>query len=253
MEKAVKILHSKKLPNIVFDLMAGIAGQTVESFKQSVIEIIKLKPDTVEIYALGVMPYTSWQNKNEVFMPDKDIYRCYKLAMKLFLNAGYIQDCHNRYALPGRGSFLQEDNVFKGETLIGFGAGARTYATNMHYRNNYSANNHYSAVKKYIENINNDKSPIEDGLKISPEESIRQYMIYNIEKLNILEFEKRFQTSFDKLFGPIIKTLIKNKLGKISKQYFLLNKKGLLFRDLIAHEFFSLSVRNIEENYRPTI
>lgn len=253
MERAVKILRSKKVPNIVFDLMAGIAGQTAESFKQSVMRAIEFRPDTVEIYALGIMPYTSWHNNNKALMTNEDIYRCYELAMKLFLGAGYAQDCHNRYVLPGRGSFFQEDNVFKGETLIGFGAGARTYTPNMHYRNNYSADNHCGAVLKYIENINKHKSPIEDGCKLSPEEIIRQYAIYNIEKLDLAEFEKRFKISFEDFFGPLLKTLIKHKLGKISERRFSLNKKGLLFRDLIAHELYSTLIKNIEENYRPIV
>lgn len=252
-EKSLKILRYFRVPNVVFDLMIGIAGQTVQSFKKSVLKIIELQPDTVELYALGAMPFTKWCSYTQTFMPTKDLYHCYELGMELFLENGYRQDCHNRYVLPGSGGFLQEDNIFKGEALIGFGAGARTYAQNFHYRNCFSPDKHRDAILRYMEKIEGGKSPIESGCAISREEKIRQYAIYNIEHLDTPDFKKRFVTSFESFFGSILSDLCKLSLGSISGKIFTLNKKGLLFRDLIVHELYSSTIRALEEKYRPIL
>ncbi|MCX6795495.1 MAG: coproporphyrinogen-III oxidase family protein [Candidatus Falkowbacteria bacterium] len=251
--EAFKILKAKGVQNIVFDLMLGIADQTINSFKSSIDKVISLRPDTVEIYALGIMPNTLWKQQKTKYMANGDKYACYKLARDLFLAAGYRQDDYNRYILQGSGGFLQEDNVFKGESLIGFGSGARTYTSNINYRNTYSENNHQGAVLRYIDRIKNRQTSIEDTFLMTRDEKIRQYAIYNIKKLNLSEFEEKFKTAFESIFGKTVKTLTKHKLARVTKKYFYLTRDGLIYKDLIAHELYSSSTKNIEESYRPTI
>ena len=143
--------------------------------------------------------------------------------------------------------------MFKGEALIGFGAGARTYAQNFHYRNCFALDNHRGAILRYMKKIENRESPIEGGCIISREEKIRQYAVYNVEKLDLPDFANRFGISFDKFFGPILSDLCKLNLGSISNNTFILTKKGLLFRDLIVHEFYSPDMVKLEEKYRPIL
>ena len=119
-----------------------------------------------------------------------------KLGRKLFLKAGYIQDCHNRYAIPGRGSFLQEDYVFEDQSIIGFGAGARTYANNVHYRNSFYPQNHRKAIQEYMKEINSKKLNTKTGTVLSKKEKLHQYAIYNIESLDKKEFETKFKQKF---------------------------------------------------------
>ncbi|KAJ3446349.1 coproporphyrinigen iii oxidase [Anaeramoeba flamelloides] len=250
--KSIYKLHKVGVPNIVLDLMVGIAGQSEESFKQTVLQTIELHPDTVEVYALGAMPNTKWKDQLQTFMNTKKLYNCYQIAMDLFLENGYIQDCHNRYALPGRGSFLQEDNTFDGQALIGFGAGARTYSKTFHYRNSYSTVDHRGAILRYIEKMENDQSPIESGLSLSREEQIRQYTIYNIESLNLSDFQNRFGITFASFFDSALSDLCQLNLGSfVNKNTFALTKKGLIYRDLIAHQFYSPQVNKVENQYRP--
>ena len=68
--------------------------------KQSVLDVLKLNPETVELYALGLMPQTGLGRKDSSFlMHSKEIYECYEIGRSLFLEAGYAQDCHNRYVI----------------------------------------------------------------------------------------------------------------------------------------------------------
>jgi len=248
--RAINILRKVGIQNIVVDLMIGIEGQTVKSFENSIKLLLKSKPETVELYAVGLMPNTYLKNKKYLLMSNKEIYDCYKIGRNLFLNAGYQQDCHNRYILPGKGSFFQEDYLFSGMSVIGFGAGARTYAKNVHYRNNYFLNSSMKAIIEYIKDVNSKKLPIKSGIFLSSEEKMRQYVIYNIESLDKKDFKKLFGVDFKIQFNDLYSELIKTNLIQEDWRKIWLTSKGLIYRDLICKQFFSKKMSKLEEKYR---
>lgn len=248
---AINILRKVGIPNLVLDLMIGIEGQTVESFEDSVRSLLKYKPETVELYAVGLMPNTALGIRRPHLMSKENIYRCYDIGRKLFLESGYQQDCHNRYVIPNKGSFFQEDYVFTGMSLIGFGAGTRTYAKNVHYRNNYHTKAHRRAIIEYIEDVNASRLPVKSAIFLDSEEKMRQYAIYNIESLDKKEFRRKFGMSFAEQFPELYSELIGLELAKEDWRRIWLTPKGLNYRDLICKQIFSENVKQVEEGYRP--
>ncbi len=250
--RAIETLRKVGIPNIVIDLMIGIEGQTVQSFQESVKETLKLRPETIELYALGLMPQTGLGKRlPATLMNNEEIYRCYDIGRALFLEAGYAQDCHNRYAIPRRGSFLQEDYVFREMSLIGFGAGVRSYATNIHYRNTYDSFNGRKAILGYISNIKAGKHSVESGIFLDDEEKIRQYIIGNLEKMDKVDFQQGFGISFEERFRPLYQEILEFDLATDDGHNFQLTPKGLTFRDLIVKQFFSERAKQVEIAYRP--
>ena len=248
---ALRTLREAGIGNIVADVMIGIEGQSVESFERTVRTLIGERPDTVELYALGVMPNTLIAKKEgqAARMSNEDIYRCYSLGRELFLFAGYVQDCHNRYALPGRGSFLQEDYVFEGMSLIGLGAGTRTYADNIHYRNSYD-DNAVKAIKEYEDALLAGKFAVRSGIALTEDERMRKYAIGHIESLDKDAFRSRFNLTFNQAFPHLSSQLAQAGLTTEDSNHISLTPKGLDFRDLISWELFSDEVRAVEEKYR---
>ena len=251
--KAIRTLQKVGFKNVVVDLMIGIQWQTVKSFTNSVQKLAKLQLDTIELYALWMMPNTkiSWQK--ETLMNNKDVYTCYDIGRKILLKAGYKQDCHNRYALPKTWWFLQEDYNFADMSTIWFGAWSRTYGLNMYYRNNYYTNAHFKAVTEYIEDIQSNILPVKTGVIISKEEKMRQYIIYNIESLDTVAFKKRFDIEFNKRFWKTYKELQNLRFITEEKNIIRLTPKWLTYRDLIAKYFFSPQITKLERGYRYSI
>lgn len=248
---AIRILRDVGILNIVIDLMIGIEGQTVESFEDSIKSLLEYMPETVELYAIGLMPNTELGIKRPHLMSRAGIYKCYDIGRKLFLEAGYHQDCHNRYVIPNKGSFFQEDYLFDGIDLIGFGAGARTYASNIHYRNNYHAKAHRKAIVEYIKDVNSGVLPVKSSTVLNPEEKMRQYAIYHIESLDKKEFRRKFGVSFANRFPNLYSELIELGFSVEDWRRISLTERGLNFRDLICKQFFSDNVAQVEEEYRP--
>ncbi len=251
--QAIKTLQKVWFKNVVVDLMIGIQWQTVQSFENSLHKLVKLQADTIELYALWMMPNTRILHQKWELMNNKDIYTCYDRGRKILLQAGYKQDCHNRYILPDRGSFLQEDYNFADMSTIWFGAGTRTYGINMYYRNNYYSNAHFKAITEYIQDIQAGRLPIKTGVVINKEEKMRQYAIYNIEHLDTSDFKKKFGIPFQTKFSKIYQELKKLQLITEKNNIIKLTTQGLNYRDLIDKQFFSPRITKLERAHRYSI
>lgn len=250
--KAIETLREIGVANIVIDLMIGIEGQTIQSFQDSVIEALSLRPETVELYALGLMPNTGLGRRiPTTLMNNEQMYKCYEIGRLLFMEAGYKQDCHNRYIISGKGSFFQEDYVFRGMSLIGFGAGVRSYAQNVHYRNIYDSLNGRRAIAEYMQQMNRDGHAVQSGIFLNEDEKMRQYIIGNIEVLDTNDFHSRFRVRFEEQFSELYKQMGESSLVQENSSILKLTPRGLTFRDLIAKQFFSDEAKKLEEAYRP--
>jgi len=199
----------------------------------------ELKPDTIELYSTVVIPGTPLAKTGGAKMPPGDRLRCYQYAQSMFLEAGYKHDCHLRFVIPGKGFYLQQENVFAGESLIGFGAGARSYAVNMHYRNSFDGVRHTRAIGEYMRAIQSGCGAVESAAALHKEEQLRRYVIYRIEHLDKSEFRKKFGMRFEDKFPEEYRELMSLALAKDNGEEICLTLKGLAFRDVIAQQFFS--------------
>ena len=130
--EAVNAARLAQIPNLCCDLMYGLEWQTVETWQRSVEILLSLAPETIELYRTVSIPGTIFPVRSASTMTEKEKYKCFIFARDLFLAYGYEQETHLRFVLPGRGFYQQQTNVFAGESLLGIGVGARTYAENMH-------------------------------------------------------------------------------------------------------------------------
>ena len=242
-------LRGLGIPNICCDLMYGLAGQTTESWEESVTELLRLTPDTVELYSTVTIPGTPLARAIGAGMLPQDRLHCYERARGMFLEAGYVQDCHLRFVISGRGFYRQQENVFAGESLIGFGAGARSYAVNMHYRNTFDGMNHRQVVGNYMRKMQSGHMAVESAVMLTIEEKLRRYVIYRIEHLDKKDFEEKFGMRFEGKFYKEYCELLSLGLLKDRNNTIRLTAKGLAFRDVIAREFFSANALSHEAAY----
>jgi oxygen-independent coproporphyrinogen III oxidase len=248
---AFEALRNIGIPDVVIDLMIGIEGQTIESFEESIKMALALRPETVQLYALGIMPQTALgRRKTPEIMPGKKIYQCYDIGRRLFLDAGYNQDSHDRYTLRDSSGFLQGDYNIQGLSLIGLGAGARSYSKDFHFRNTYATLNGRKALVEYMENMSAGRHSVESGVRLNLDEQSRQYAIGHIQALNGDEFLERFGTRVEDKFGDLYTDMLELDLVQRENSVWRLTPKGLLFRDLLGRQMFSPKAKALEEAYR---
>jgi oxygen-independent coproporphyrinogen-3 oxidase len=248
---AFQALRDIGIPDVVIDLMIGIEGQTVESFEESIKMALTLKPETVQLYALGVMPQTALgRRKPPRLMPGEEIYRCYDIGRRLFSEAGYNRDSHDRYTLRESSGFLQGDYNIQGMSLIGLGGGARSYSKDFHFRNTYASLNGRKALVEYMDNVSNGRHSVESGVRLDLDEQSRQYAIGHIQALDEDLFFQRFGLRVEDKFGELYTDMLRLGLVQREGPVWRLTPKGLLFRYLLGRQMFSPKAKALEEAYR---
>lgn len=251
LKRATGTLREVGVPDVVIDLMIGIEGQTIESFEQTVRLALTLRPETVQLYALGVMPQTGLgRRKPPRLLSGPEIYRCYEIGRRLFTNAGYRRDSHDRYTLHPTNGFLQGDYNIRGMSLVGLGAGARSYARGLHFRNAYTSLNGRKALRAYIENISAGRHSVESGVILDLDEEMRQYCIGHLAALDQRELRRRFGQSFEEKFPELYQQMHQAGLSENDGEVLRLTDLGLMFRDLVGRQLFSPRARELEDAYR---
>lgn len=128
---AVEAARAAKFKNISVDLMYGVEGQTAESWRQSIADILALEPEHISAYGLKVesgTPLSRAVEAGEARLPDDDTQaEFYETACELLRDAGYVHYEISNWAKPERES-RHNLRYWRLEPYIGFGAAAHSDA-----------------------------------------------------------------------------------------------------------------------------
>jgi len=195
--KALDNIRNYTNADLNIDLIYGAKGQSVNAFRDDVLRALEWAPEEVFIYPLYVGPLTGLSKRGEK-PNDWDTHRItqYRAGREILLKAGYSQSSMRRFVKtksPANSNYsCQEDG------MIGLGAGARSYTSEVHYSSNY-------AVKRQaIHGIINDYTARDDflkighGIRLSPDEQRRRYVIKSIlnsDGLDLKAYKVRYGNS----------------------------------------------------------
>lgn len=150
-EKACHDLRSAGFDNISIDLIYGIPGQTMETWKYTLDMALLLQAKHVSCYNLsyeeGTMLYKLRDAGRVKECDDNTCVEMYDLLVDMLENAGYEHYEISNFAMPG---FYSRHNsgYWDKTSYLGLGASAHSYDGNVR---RYNPDN----VKNYIESIEN--------------------------------------------------------------------------------------------------
>ncbi len=179
--------------NINVDLMLGLPNQTVDDLKESLKEVIKLKPNHISIYSLIVEENTVLEkeiSQGKLVLPTDELERKMYHTIKKILNQNQYEHYEiSNFALKGFES-KHNLNCWSQCEYLGFGLASHSYLENIRFSN-------ISDYSKYIENIDNNKNI--DNIEVleiqNKESQMKEYMMLGFRKIkgiSISEFEQRF-------------------------------------------------------------
>ena len=135
-ERYIKEARRAGHDNIGLDLIAGVPGQTPESFRRTLQRALRCEPDHVSVYALTIeqgTPYATWFQKDSKAFPDDDaMAEQLEDAHDLLTAAGLEHYELSNFAKPGFecahniGYWRQRDCLALGMSACGYRDGART-------------------------------------------------------------------------------------------------------------------------------
>ncbi len=218
-QNAFVIEESRRLQfdSVNVDLMYGLPHQTEASYKETLDQIIAFSPDRLAVFNYAHVP---WLKKHQAILPEeampgtRERLGILKLAIEELTAAGYVYIGMDHFARP-------EDELsvaLAGRTLHRNFQGYSTRADSEIYamgvssisqlKNAYAQN--LKSIKEYERRLDEGLPATQIGVRLTPEDQLRRYVINEIMCNNRLlkaDVEERFQLDFDRHFEAVLPEL----------------------------------------------
>ena len=235
--------------NINVDLMLGLPGQDIEILKNSLENVVNLKPTPkhISVYSLIVEEGTKIErriNSGELSLPDDEEERRQYHYMKNFLELnGYKHYEISNFSKPGFES-KHNINCWEQKQYVGFGIAAHSYVNGVRYANT-------SNLKEYLNaNDNGSGDNLKEEGKFNTIKTIeetqdkldmeKEFMMLGLRKLDgvsISKFEHKFGENPIYLFRNELQKLVEEDLLEVDLDNIRLTSKGLDLANLVWEEF----------------
>ena len=231
--EAVRVAKKAGFENIGLDLIFGIPGSSVKTWRHSLKSAAALKVQHISAYSLTIEKATPFEcavKQGELAIMDEAVERqmC-KTARVSLRKEGFGQYEISNFAKPG---FECWHNLryWKNLPVVGIGPAAASW-----YRGKRTTN--ITDIKKYIRRIESGRSTQSDTYIPSPEQTA-VLGLRMIEGVNMLEYQKQTGFNLIRLFGDAIKQHCYNGLLECTPDnHCHLTEKGLSYADTVAQDF----------------
>ena len=253
-EEAIQAVHDAReagLKNISIDLMYGIPGQTLESWRQTLKTALDRLPEHVSLYSLAVeegTPFHAMQVQGALSLPGDDAEAdVYELAIETLTNAGYEHYEISNFARPG---FECRHNItyWENRPYFGFGAGASSYLpeeqphSSLITHHAYVRSTNTRSVEEYILRLNSGETAVESQECLTGKESMGETMFLGLRMLrgaDVNAFRQRYGLSPQEAFPEEIASLKERGLLEEAGCFIRLTRRGLLLANDVFTEFVS--------------
>jgi oxygen-independent coproporphyrinogen-3 oxidase len=230
--EAVRLMRNAGLRNLSVDLMYGIPGQTIDSWRETLEKAAGLSPQHISSYELTPekdTPLSLLIKKNELIMPEEGlILDMYDLAIDFLRDSGYDHYEISNFALPGFRCRHNLNYWERGE-YIGAGAGAHSFIQGIRSRNT-------GDINTYIDSLTNDVIPVAEATEISPDEAIKEFIFLGLRKtegVDLPQAKKLMPDILDACSG-----LIEGGYLAITNNRLRLTRKGLPLSNMVIVQLF---------------
>ncbi len=244
------------IANINIDLMADIPGQTLESYRSTLDEIIRLKPQHISAYSLIIEPGTIFfdmEKRGELIIPDEETDRLmYQMTEEKLKKIGYKRYEISNYALEGR-ECIHNLVYWNRGNYIGVGLGASSYIKDKGYGVRFNNPKSHKTYKSYVDRLKKVSSLSEllespshiqkdDVQFLTEKEAMQEFFFLGLRKtegVSLKKFENDFKVSAKDIYGDVIKKLVNLSLLDYNAEgdKIHLTHKGLDLSNFCMSEF----------------
>ena len=245
------------------DLIAGMVGETWESWRDTVARTIELNADSITVYQME-LPFNTVYSKalkegaDREKLMDRTASRSghvpvladwqakrewHAYAFEQFGQAGYVSNSAYTMVKEGDASpFVYRDALWRGADMMGSGVASFSHMGGVHYQNAHSWDGYLELIQE------KDTLPITRALAATPEELLTRELILQL-KLGRIEsgyFSQRHGADIFERYGEAFAHLENEGMATVEKESGVveLTDKGLLQVDLLLPAFYAPEHRN---------
>ena len=221
--------------NISIDLIYALPGQTMDQVKDNVAKAIALDIPHMSLYSLILENHTVFMNRmrrGKLPLPKEELEaEMFDYIIAELERAGFEHYEISNFSKQGfesRHNLMYWDNA----EYYGIGAGASGYVNGVRYKNHGPIRHYLKAVEEGNARINEEH--------LSLREQMEEEMFLGLRKksgVSKSRFEEKFGTSFEDLYGQVVRDLCHQGLLQVEGQQIRMTKKGLFLGDTVAERF----------------
>jgi oxygen-independent coproporphyrinogen-3 oxidase len=238
--EAAKMAHRAGFERLNLDVIFAVPGQTRADVMHDIAEAAALEPDHISAYNLtfeeGTVFFTEMRHGKIRQLESDDQAEMYAAVREELPRLGYPMYEISNYARAGR-ECRHNLTYWHNETYLGLGAGAHSFA-----RDGAGGRRWWNERNpaRYIA-LATESGTAETGSEsVEPQTSMGEFVFLNLrlrEGFAEEDFNARFSTSFDAVFGSRVGRLfegglLENRAGRIQ-----LSERGLELADSVFAEF----------------
>lgn len=215
--------------NINVDLISAVPNQTVESWEQSVRNILDLNPEHISAYSLIVEEGTPFYEKYGEGAPDEDMLPSeederlmYQRTEELLKEAGYHRYEISNYAKQGK-ECRHNLGYWERKEYLGLGLGSSSLIRNARFKN-------CDDLELYMEHSDDILQIREIDGALTVEEQMEEFVFLGmrkIEGISIKKFQETFGKSLEECYGNGIENMKSKNLVEEVDGMLRLTAKGI--------------------------
>ena len=232
--KAYCDLQSAGFNNISIDLIYGIPGQTLDTWKYTLEKALSLQAKHVSCYNLsyeeGTMLYKLRETGRVMECDDNTCVEMYDMLVDMLDGAGYEHYEISNFAMPG--FYSRHNSGYWDKTpYLGLGASAHSYDGNMR---RYNPDN----VKLYVESLENDVV-VCVGEQESVDEKYDEDVMLRLRTSRGIDsewIESIYGKAYSDYFVNAIRSFVDSGLVIKDGSRYRLSRNGVMLSDMIMRE-----------------
>jgi oxygen-independent coproporphyrinogen-3 oxidase len=244
-ERCLPWIREMGFPQLNIDLIAGMVGESWESWKRTVAHTIEVEPDSVTIYQLELpyntryaaslrdgalgQPIATWDEKRE----------WHTYAIETLAAAGYERSSAYTMVRAGRDvKFVYRNSVWHGCDLIGAGVASFGHMSGVHLQN-------VDSWDEYVGRLREGQSVIARAYATSERERLTRELLLQL-KLGEVEsepFRRKFGVDVTEAFAPALGRLAGRGMLTVDDGTVRLTREGLVRVDSLLPELYDEKFR----------
>lgn len=231
---SMKTARDAGFSNIGLDLIYGVQHQNIKSWENTLQKAVTLKPEHISCYQLSLAPktplYSTYSEQGMKLPSNEQQAKYFFTTSEILENAGYLHYEVSNFARRNNLKSKHNMKYWQHTPYLGLGPAAHSFLKNKRWWNK-------SAVTCYINDISQDKLPVEDTETLTPPQLQLETLFLALRThtgidLNLYKTKYAIDLLNDK--KSIISSLIKNNLVEIKDDFLRPTRTGMAVADSLA-------------------
>ena len=208
--------------NINVDIMSGLPGQTLASYRDTLEKVLHLEPMPQHISAYSLIveegtPFAAMAERGELPLPEEETERAmYEETIEVLAKYGFHRYEISNYAKAGR-ECRHNEGYWQRKDYLGLGLGAASLLGKERFSNTFD-------MQEYLKNSSAPEKIRKNRELLTREDEMAEFMFLGLrmtQGVSKKEFQEYFGTAIENIYGEVLK--------KYKKQGLLLEESGRIF------------------------